>query len=308
MTLAQPTEWPSVEVLVPTHDRQQMLEEALAAVRSQDYPGELSVAVIFDRQAADDRVVTAQGVPVRVLSNFRSPGLPGARNSGILTSSADFVAFCDDDDCWLPGKLMLQIQRWQSEPDVKFLTTSIMVCFRGRQLPRRAGIGSVPHSRLLESRMAMLHSSTFVIDRRYLTDQIGLVAESAPDGQNEDWELLLRASRERPIAHVDEPLVAVRWGGTSMFARSWESKIAAAEWLLERFPAIRDSRVGYARVLGQIAFAHATLGHRRAALRWALRAQRSRPLEARAYLAMAVAAGLPPEVVLEALHRHGHGV
>ena len=62
----------------------------------------------------------------------------------------------------------------------------------------------VTHADLLQSRMAMLHSSTFLIRRASLLDGIGLVNEAAPQSQNEDWDLLLRASARRDIVHVDD--------------------------------------------------------------------------------------------------------
>ncbi|MBO0863527.1 MAG: glycosyltransferase family 2 protein [Mycobacterium sp.] len=301
--------WPSVEVIIPTRDRPELLTRAVDAARRQEYPGPLRVAVVFDR-ADPDRSLEVDGqVPVRVITNSRTPGLAGARNSGIVTSGADLVAFCDDDDEWLPGKLRRQVERVQREPDAQFITTSIRIDFHDRQSPRYAGTETVTHEQLLVSRMAMLHSSTFLVWRRYLTDEIGLVNEDSPSSQNEDWELLLRASQDRPIAHVDEALVAVRWGSASLFSRAWESKILGAEWILECFPEIRRSRIGYARVLGQIAFAHAALAQRRQAVRWAVRSQRTRPREPRGYLALAVALGfVPARLVLERLHRHGRGV
>jgi glycosyltransferase involved in cell wall biosynthesis len=285
-----------------------LLADAIAGVQAQQYPGPLAIAVIYDGVPVDAAITRPGELPVRAIANFRTPGLSGARNSGIVTSSADVVAFCDDDDQWLAGKLIRQMERRRDDPDARFVTTAIRVDFAGRHSLRLAGMSTVPHERLLESRMAMLHSSTFAIDRNYLLDRIGLVDETAPGGQNEDWELLLRASRDRPIAHVDEPLVAVRWGSASAFARQWESKIEAARWIIGRYPEIRESRVGYARILGQIAFAHAALGHRRQAFQWALRAERVRASEPRGYLASAVAAGLPATVPLALLHRRGHGV
>ncbi len=301
--------WPSVEVLIPTHQRPQLLAEAIASVQAQDYPGPLSVLVIFDRQEPDDSLVSAGPVPVRVIGNGRTPGLAGARNSGILASGADYVAFCDDDDVWLPGKLRKQVQRVRDEPDMRFATTGIRVDFGENHSPRLAGTSAVTHEQLVESRMAMLHSSTFLIRRASLLGELGLVDESAPGSHNEDWELLLRASRDRPITHVDEPLVAVRWGSASMFTRAWHERITSLEWVLDKYPEIRGSAVGYARVLGQIAFARAALGQRRAALRCCLRAARIRPREPRTYLAAAVALRLAtPRFVLGQLHRRGHGV
>jgi glycosyltransferase involved in cell wall biosynthesis len=303
------SELPSVEVLIPTRDRPELLALAIAAVRRQAYGGPLSIAVIFDQQEPDLNLADDAEVPIRVISNYRTPGLSGARNSGILSSAAEFVAFCDDDDQWLPGKLYLQIERMLADSDEDFVTTSIRVDFEDHRSVRLAGLTEVTHARLLDSRMSMLHSSTFLFRRVGLIERIGLVNEDAPGGQNEDWELLLRASALRPIAHVDQALVAVRWGSTSMFSRSWESKIKAAEWMIERFPAIRDTRVGYARLMGQIAFANAALGHRREALRCAVVAARTRPQEPRAYVAAAVALRLATaSFALGALHRYGRGI
>ncbi len=302
------TAQPSVEVLIPTRDRPELLALAIAAVRRQHYDGPLSIAVIFDQQEPDLSLADDGDIPIRVVSNSRTAGLSGARNTGILSSSAEFVAFCDDDDQWLEGKLSRQIAVMLADPAQDFVTTSIRVDFADQQSVRLAGTTSVTHEQLLVSRMSMLHSSTFLFRRVGLIERIGLVDEDAPGSQNEDWDLLLRASRLQPIAHIDEPLVAVRWGSASMFSRAWESKVASSEWMLERYPAIRDAPVGYARLMGQIAFAHAAMGHRMVGLRCALRSARTRPAEMRAYLAAAVALGVSPRLVLAALHRRGKGV
>jgi hypothetical protein len=157
--------------------------------------------------------------------------------------------------------------------------------------------------------MAMLHSSTFLIRRAALLGPLGLVDEQAPGSHNEDWDLLLRAARIRPITHLDDALVAVRWGSTSMFTRAWPARIDSLRWMLAKHPEIRGSAVGYARVLGQLAFGYAALGQRREALRHCRQAIRTRWREPRAYLAAAVAARvLSPRVVLELLHRRGHGI
>src|SRR5690606_15301573 len=134
------------------------------------------------------------------------------------------------------------------------------------------------------SRMVMVHSSTFLF-RGYRVD------ESAPGGQNEDWDLALRAAARRPIVHVDRPLVRVRWGG-SHYATQWAGRIARLEWMLGRHPDLAADRRGAARVYGQLAFHHAARGHRRAAARWAGRALGRRWAEPRAALALAVAGGL----------------
>ncbi len=299
----------SVCVIIPTRNRPALLARAVRAVLDQEYAGNLEVLIVVDQDDRDNAVARLPEDPrIRVVSNSRTPGLSGARNTGILLATTDLVAFCDDDDEWLPGKLARQVARLDEDADAEFASCSIEVDFEDTRSVRLASKDVITHADLLPSRMSMLHSSTFLIRRRALTDGIGLIAEDAPGSQNEDWDLLLRASARSPIVHVDEPLVRVYWSARSYFSRDWETKIASRTWMLERHPDVRASHKGSARVYGQIAFAYAASKSRITALRWAGRAIGRRPVEPRAYLAVLVAAGVPAERVLRTLHKRGKGV
>lgn len=300
-------DWPSVGVVLPTHDRPVQLRTALGAVLGQDYPGIMQVAVVHDRSEPDQSL--ADGERVRVLANGRSAGLAGARNTGILALDTELVAFCDDDDEWLAGKLRRQVAALRAVPGAEFASCGIVVEYDGRSNPRVAGRDQVTYADLLRSRMTMVHSSTYLADRGALVGGIGLLDEQIPGGQNEDWDLALRAARRHPIVFVDTPLVRVAWGESSFFSRQWESKVAALRWMLERHPDIGDCRPGAARVYGQIAFGYACLGQRAEARRWVARALRKNWHERRVPFAIAVASGLMSgDQVLRLLHARGHGI
>ncbi|MFI6926504.1 glycosyltransferase family 2 protein [Nonomuraea spiralis] len=286
---------PSVGVVIPTRgDRPGPLREAVAAVLAQDYPGRIAVVVVADGGDAGE-----PGVPV--LANCRTPGLPGARNTGVEALDTDLVAFCDDDDLWLPGKLAAQVRALGGG---EFASCAIEVEHGRRRVVRLAGSDTVTVADLVRSRMVMVHSSTFLFRRGVLWAD-----ESAPGGQNEDWDLALRAARRQPITYVDRPLVRVRWGGSSHYAARWADRIAGLDWMLDRHPELALDRRGAARVYGQLAFAHAALGRRREAVRWAWRTLGARPGEPRAPIALAVAAGLvPAATVLGLLHGRGRGI
>jgi glycosyltransferase involved in cell wall biosynthesis len=284
-----PTEWPSVSVVLPTYNRPEPMREALESVLRQDYAGELEVLVVFDHTEPD--LSLEQRGPrhrVRVLSNARQRGLAGNRNTGILASSSDLVAFLDDDDTWLPGKLTRQVSALLAEPSAQFATTAMEVSYDGALHERRAGTARVQHRDLLRSRMAMLHSSSFLVWREALVDEIGLVDESLPQSMAEDWELLLRASRTRPIVHVDEPLVRVTWGASSYFSGQWAVRNAAQHWLLDNYAEIADDPIAAARAYGSLAFGYAALGERRTAASWCRRAARANWREPRSVVALLV--------------------
>ena len=299
---------PSVGVVIPTRDRPELLRRAIQSVREQDYPGPVRIVVVFDRSEPDLLLATTEGVPVMVVANWRTPGLAGARNTGILALDSDLVAFCDDDDRWAPNKLRRQVAALGGGD---FATCAIEVEFRDRRTPRLAGCDRVTVEQLARSRMAMLHSSSFLVRRAALVDsgRLGLVAEDAPGSQNEDWDLLFRAARRSPIVHVDEPLVRVLWGRTSHYAYEYDTKISSLRWMMSRHPEIHGCPPGAARVYGQLACWSAATGNRGDAWRWTREAVRANWKEPRAAIALAAMSGaVKVENVLAALHRRGRGI
>ncbi|MGH8793210.1 MAG: glycosyltransferase family 2 protein [Stackebrandtia sp.] len=300
------SDWPSVGVVIPTHNRPDMMRAALNSVLTQDYPGRLGVIVVYDRAKPDMSLEQDGPLPVRVLKNVRTPGLAGARNTGIRALDTDLVAFCDDDDVWLPGKLVAQVSAM--DRGAEMATCSVTVSYQGKSTPRIAGMSQVRQADLLRSRMMMLHSSTFLLRRSSMLGGLGLVAEDAPGSQNEDWDLLLRAARRRPITHVDTPYAKIHWGG-SHFETRYDTKISSLRWMLERHPELHGSPAGAARVYGQLSCWHAAVGDRAAALRWAGRASATRWSEPRAVIGAAAALGLVSvPMVLGLLHKRGRGL
>lgn len=302
---------PTVSVVIPTRDRPELLRSALRAIIEQDYPGTIELVVVHD-QSDPDTTLTGLSVPgrsVRVITNTRSPGLAGARNSGVLAATGELIAFCDDDDEWLPGKLRAQTAALAARPDAEFVCCGIRVSYDGRTVDRVLDRESISLAALLRDRMTELHPSTFLIRAAALRDGFGLVDEEIPGSYAEDYEFLLRAARSAPLINLTTPYVLVRWHKRSYFAQRWETISVALQWLLERYPEFASQPAGEARVTGQIAFAQAASGNRRGALRWARRTLARNPREPRAYLALAVASrALRADTVLRTLHRRGRGI
>ena len=294
--------WPSVGVVIPTRNRPELVRKAIAGVRDQRYPGEIKIVVVYDQTEPDYLLARTDGTQVLVLTNWRTPGLAGARNTGILSLDTEYVAFCDDDDQWQPDKLRRQVAALLAEPDAEFATCAIEVEFEGKTTPRLAGRSRVTVDELARSRMAMLHSSSFLVRREAL-------AEDAPGSQNEDWDLLLRAARRTPIVHLDEPLVRVLWGRTSHYAYEYATKISSLRWMMQRHPEISGCRPGAARVYGQLACWSAATGNRSAAWQFSKEAVRANWREPRTAIALAAMTGaVKVENVLSALHKRGRGI
>lgn len=302
------SEHPAVTAIIPTRDRPELLQRAVDAIRAQDYPGDVHCLVVYDGTEPDFSLCREGRRSVLVCSNARKPGLAGARNTGIILTQTELVAFCDDDDAWLPGKLTAQAKRLAEAPDATLVSCGIRIEYADRTVDRCLDTTEVSLDDLLRSRLVELHSSSFLFRRQRLVD-LGMVDEDVPGSFGEDYELLLRIAREGPIANLPEVHVLVRWHEQSHFTRDWDTMATALTWLLEQYPELRQTSAGEARIAGQIAFAHAALGDRQKAMQWARRTVRRNPKQARAYLALAIASGLvKPDAVLRRLHQHGRSI
>jgi glycosyltransferase involved in cell wall biosynthesis len=302
---------PAVSVVVPTRARPELLDRTISSIRAQDFDGGVECIVVHDQPQLPPAVPATDGgaIHIRHLPNGRSPGLAGARNTGILAARAPLVAFCDDDDVWDPHKLRLQTALLAGSDSVLVVGCANTVVYGASRTVRVAPGPQVTFAQLLRSRIAVLHSSTILVRREALVDRIGLIAEDIPGGGSEDYEWQLRAARVAPIAMVDTPLVEILWHEGSHYSRRWDVYVAGLEHILSRYPQFRRERRGRSRVYGQIAFGYAAMGRVSEARQWAVRSIWSDVTQPRGYLAILVAMRLlSPAMLLRHLHSHGRGV
>ena len=132
--------------------------------------------------------------------------MPGTSASAPL--SGELVAFCDDDDYWLPTKLAEQVRLLEQYPDTSIVCAGITVHYGEESVrPARGRGASSRFPDLLRDRMTELHPSTFLMRRSDLAGGgFGLVDENVPGSYGEDYEFLLRASRQAPVRSVAKPL------------------------------------------------------------------------------------------------------
>ena len=303
-------ERPTVDVVIATAgSRPATLRTALAAVAAQTYPGPIVTTLVFDQCPVDESyAVPDPARPVHVVANeHHSPGLAGARNTGVDAGSGELVAFCDDDDEWLPTKVEKQVAALRAG-EAPTSVTGIIVRYTDREVPRVPDPADLTVETLARNRVMEAHPSTVMVRRDALTGPIGPVDEAIPGSFGEDYDWILRAARVGGFAVVPEPLVAVLWG-SSLFQRDWATIIAALDYLLDKHPELRADPRAHARILGQQAFARAAQGRRREAWRLIGSTLRTHPREKRVVAASVVALRLmSAERLLAVAHRRGRGI
>ncbi len=103
-------------VVIPTRDRPGLLERALRSVARQTVqPNE--VWVVDDGSALVGERVAASGLRPAYIRLDPPSGAGAARNAALDRVDQAYLAFLDDDDEWLPGKMAAQLQWLEAHPE-----------------------------------------------------------------------------------------------------------------------------------------------------------------------------------------------
>jgi glycosyltransferase involved in cell wall biosynthesis len=199
----------AVTVVIPTRNRPDLLALTLTSVlRQRDV--DLRVIVVDDASTMDiDRARSAFADPrLAILRQPVTRGVSAARNRGVLETTTEWVAFCDDDDLWSPDKLRHQLAAVQSLRRDWGYAGCVMV---NTQLEIQGGAAPLPPEAMvaaLRQYNAVPAGASNVIVRLDVLERIGAFDEHLTHVP--DWDLWLRLADHGVPACVDEPLVAYR--------------------------------------------------------------------------------------------------
>jgi glycosyltransferase involved in cell wall biosynthesis len=111
----------SVTVVVPHYNRPERVREALLSIHAQTVkPSE--IILVDDNSSPENRAKLEElSSLATIISTPRNLGPVGARNLGAQKAKGEWLAFLDDDDCFLPDKQERQIRYLEAHPQVKAL-------------------------------------------------------------------------------------------------------------------------------------------------------------------------------------------
>lgn len=109
---------PRVSVLIPAFNAGRYIDAALASVLGQSEP-DLEIIVVNNGSSDDtgERLRRCADPRLHVITQA-ARGLPAALNTAILAARADYIAFLDADDIWLPEKLARHLEVHHRHPEV----------------------------------------------------------------------------------------------------------------------------------------------------------------------------------------------
>lgn len=208
---------PTVSVIIPVHDVEDYLREALDSVFAQDHPA-LQVLVIDDGSTDSSPDILAEylaGGHEFTLITQENRGLSAARNVGLDHATGDYIQFLDSDDVLRPGALSAAVAAAQAEDlDVVLFDADVI----GDTTRRREDFYRRPHRfpTCSGARMALL-----LREEDSYRDPVYLYLARREQGERalrflegalfEDIAYTThRLARARRVGHLHRPLIARR--------------------------------------------------------------------------------------------------
>ena len=214
----------SVSVIIPTHDRRDVVRRAIDSVLRQTHaPHE--VIVVDDGSTDGTGSDLTRDYPEIVVLRQQNRGVSAARNAGIAQASGEWIAFLDSDDEWLPEKLQRQVDLVAGDADAVLCHCDEIWIRDGKRVnpgKRHAKSGGRIFRACLP--LCAISPSASLI-RRTLFDDVGLFDEGLP--ACEDYDMWLRVCSRYPVHFVDEALV-VKYGGH-------EDQLSRRYWGMDRW-------------------------------------------------------------------------
>jgi hypothetical protein len=193
---AIPGKVPAVGVVIPTYNRRQRVERAVASVLAQTFQDfEL---LVVDDGSEDGTGESLAGLDVRLRCHRQANrGPAAARNVGIRLARAPVVAFLDADNRWLPDHLEVVVALLARYPEAVLASTCPEFRIAGDEQPEDGRLIDPLPTALVCNRSGYL---SCIAARREVLLEVGGFDERL--GVGEDDDLWLRLAMEGPFAVV----------------------------------------------------------------------------------------------------------
>jgi glycosyltransferase involved in cell wall biosynthesis len=228
---------PLISVVIPAFNRQETITYCLDSVLAQTY-GNLEVIVVDDC-STDGTVSIVRSHPdprVRCIVLGRNAGAQAARNRGILEAKADWIAFQDSDDEWLPDKLEKQVSVLAGS---NYDPWNFIYCnayrydkAKGSKTVRLLPVveGENQYATMLQAPAPLY--PTMLASKKAL-EKIGYLDERVPSFQ--EWDTSIRLAKYCRIIHLKEPLMIYHVGNGDAISGSIIKHVEGWHYIISKY-------------------------------------------------------------------------
>src|SRR5690348_10231612 len=228
---------PCVSVILPVHNRADVLPRAIESVIAQELADfEL---IVVDDGSTDESATLVQSFAddrIRLIRLDKNRGGNVARNEGIRAARSPLIAFLDSDDRYLPNKLSTIVGEFERRPGLDLLVDSFIKI----QPPGSRKAQVVRSNPVIDGR-ELFRTALFTRQLWKATPAITVrreVALKAPFDETlrrlQDFDFLIRASEFANCASTDQVLWVKYWDAGAISAQ--DNMIPANVELVRRHP------------------------------------------------------------------------
>ncbi len=223
-----------ISVIIPTYNRVGLLERSVKSVLSQTYTN-LELLIIDDcsNDATGEFVKGLSDKRIRYYRNEQNIGPAASKNKGAALAGGELLAFQDDDDEWLPNKLMRLMEVWKKEgsADVGMIYHEMQEQGTSQFIPSR-DIPTEWKSQEIFRYMLLypLIGGAASLIRKSCLDELGGFNEKLES--IEDYEFYLRMAKKYRILFVGEPLMII-YDTPGSVNKRFKSKINTELYVLD---------------------------------------------------------------------------
>lgn len=225
-----------VSVIITTYNRNHdMLIRAIDSVQSQTY-NHLEIVIVDDNGRGSPyslEIATCMNSiserRINLIQHETNLGACAARNTGIINSHGDFIAFLDDDDEWLPLKIEMQVDAFRQNQKLGLVYCKNYTRFGLKEpieVSRKIYNGNC-YKELLYANF--IGSTSFVMTKRSVLSEVGLFNIGMKSAQ--DYELWLRIAKKYEVFCVPSPQVIYNDHDGERITSSLQKKIEGLEML-----------------------------------------------------------------------------
>ena len=198
---------PKVSVIIVTYNRAELLGAAIMSVVNQTFEDfELVIVDDASRDGTSSVVKNFHDQRIKYICHAVNKGEAGARNTGVMNASGEYIAFLDDDDEWLPEKLALQVDLLErSSAQVGIIYTGRYTIDGASEKEIGVMIPTKKGDLSQEIRRRNFITLSSVLLRRQCFDAVGLFDENIIFGP--DYDMWIRIAPMYHFDYIAMPLV-----------------------------------------------------------------------------------------------------
>ncbi|HEY5052051.1 MAG TPA: glycosyltransferase family 2 protein [Solirubrobacterales bacterium] len=230
---------PEVTIVIPTHNRRQIIGSTLlAALKQEDVDLEVIVVDDCSTDGTAELLMKLNEPRLRLLRNETNRRQAASRNRGIAEAEGKWIAFLDDDDIWSLAKVRAQLDAVErAGADLAYSTALVL----DHNLdPMQVFYPPPPEDQptsILTSSSVPAGSSNILVRTSLLRD-IGGVDESLE--ALADWDLFIRLLLNGKSATVEQPHVGYVLRPASISAALLERHFSDFDVIEERYRPVRE--------------------------------------------------------------------